>query len=145
VKLLGIDIDYQLNFYAHISTICRKASQQQNILKHFTGSWEPLVVLIPHKNYYSLHIQNGVLFPALFLIFLNIYQYRNARPKGKSNFYAHISTICRKASQQQNILKHLGSYLNRLNKLTIFHTFILSNFNFCPLAWHFCTDKYSKI
>jgi hypothetical protein len=35
------------------------------------------------------------------------------------NFYAHISTICRKASQQQNILKHLGSYLNRLNKLTI--------------------------
>jgi hypothetical protein len=37
-----------------------------------------------------------------------------------------------------------GSYLNRLNKLTIFHIFILSNFNFCPLAWHFCTDKNSK-
>ena len=57
---------------------------------------------------------------------------------------AHISTICRKASQQLNILKRLGSYLNRLNKLTIFHTFIFSNFNFCPLAWHFCTDKISK-
>ena len=28
--------------------------------------------------------------------------------------------------------------------LTIFHTFILSNFNFCPLAWHFCTNKNSK-
>jgi hypothetical protein len=49
-----------------------------------------------------------------------------------------------KASQQQNNLKRLGSYLNRLNKLTIFHTFILSNFNFCPLAWHFCTNKNSK-
>ena len=60
------------------------------------------------------------------------------------NVDAHISTICRKASQQLNIFKRLGSYLNRLNKLTIFHTFILSNFNFCPLAWHFCTDKYSK-
>jgi hypothetical protein len=61
------------------------------------------------------------------------------------NFDAHISTICRiQASQQLNILKRLGSYLNRLNKLTIFHTFILSNFNFCPLAWHFCTDKNSK-
>jgi hypothetical protein len=60
------------------------------------------------------------------------------------NFDAHISTICRKASQQLNILKRLRSYLNRLNKLTIFHTFILSNFNFCPLAWHFCTDKNSK-
>jgi hypothetical protein len=28
VKLLGIEIDYQLNFDTHISTICRKASQQ---------------------------------------------------------------------------------------------------------------------
>jgi hypothetical protein len=60
------------------------------------------------------------------------------------NFDTHTSTICRKASQQLNIIKHLGLYLNRLNKLTIFHTFILSNFNFCPLAWHFCTEKNSK-
>jgi hypothetical protein len=31
VKLLGIEIDYQLNVDTHISTICRKASQQLNI------------------------------------------------------------------------------------------------------------------
>ena len=60
------------------------------------------------------------------------------------NFDIHISSICRKASQQLNILKRLGRYLDRGSKLTIFHTFILSNFNFCPLAWHFCTDKNSK-
>ena len=60
------------------------------------------------------------------------------------NFDIHISSVCRKASQQLNILKRLGRYLDRLSKLTIFHTFILSNFNFCPLAWHFCTDKNSK-
>jgi hypothetical protein len=41
------------------------------------------------------------------------------------NFDAHISTICRKASQQLNILKRLGSYLNRLNKLTIFRASLL--------------------
>jgi hypothetical protein len=58
--------------------------------------------------------------------------------------HIHVSTICRKASQQLTIIKCLGPYLNRLNKLTIFHTFILSNFNFCPLAWHFCTEKNSK-
>jgi hypothetical protein len=46
-----------------------------------------------------------------------------------------IGNICRKASQQLNILKRLGPYLDRLSKLTIFHTFILSNFNFCPLAY----------
>ena len=26
----------------------------------------------------------------------------------------------------------------------IFHTFILSNFNFCPLSWHFCSEKNTK-
>jgi hypothetical protein len=33
VKLLGIDIDYQLNFDTHIKNICRKASQQLSVLK----------------------------------------------------------------------------------------------------------------
>jgi hypothetical protein len=32
-KLLGIDIDYQLNFNYNIKNICRKASQQLNVLK----------------------------------------------------------------------------------------------------------------
>ena len=35
------------------------------------------------------------------------------------------------------------------SRMTIFHTFILSNFNFCPLSWHFCsktnTNKIEKI
>ena len=65
------------------------------------------------------------------------------------NFNYHIKNICRKASQQLNALKRIGCFLSKLNKLTIFHTFILSNFNFCPLAWHFCnksnTSKLEKI
>ena len=60
------------------------------------------------------------------------------------NFDVHIGNICRKASQQLNILKRLGLYLDRLSKITIFHTFILSNFNLCPLAWHFCTERKLK-
>ena len=31
VKLLGIEIDYQLNFDAQVSSICRKASQQLSV------------------------------------------------------------------------------------------------------------------
>ena len=49
--------------------------------------------------------------------------------------------ICRKASQQLNVLKRIGCFLSKLNKLTIFHTFILSNFNLCPFAWHFCNKS----
>jgi hypothetical protein len=33
VKLLGITVDSHLNFDKHISEICKKASQQLNILK----------------------------------------------------------------------------------------------------------------
>jgi hypothetical protein len=35
------------------------------------------------------------------------------------------------------VLKRLGKYLNKLGKLTIYHSFILSNFNFCVcvLKW----------
>jgi hypothetical protein len=33
VKLLGIDIDYQLNLDKHIQNICRKATQQLSVIK----------------------------------------------------------------------------------------------------------------
>ena len=40
-------------------------------------------------------------------------------------------------------IEHTETYW-KLNKLAIFHTFILSNFIFCPLAWHFCTEGNTK-
>ena len=49
-------------------------------------------------------------------------------------FDSHIQSLCKKAAQQLNVLKRLSTNLYLLSKLTIFHTFILSNFNFCPLA-----------
>ena len=36
VKLLGVDIDYQLNFDQHIGNLCRKAGQQLNVLKRLS-------------------------------------------------------------------------------------------------------------
>jgi hypothetical protein len=38
----------------------------------------------------------------------------------------------------------MGKYLNRLGKLTIYHSFILSNFNYCPVIWHFCSEAITK-
>ena len=60
------------------------------------------------------------------------------------NFDCHIKNICKKAVQQLNILKRIGKNLSKLNRLTIFHTFVLSNFNFCPLSWHFCSEINTK-
>ena len=36
VKLLGLDLDYQLNFDQLISNLCRKAGQQLNVLKRLS-------------------------------------------------------------------------------------------------------------
>jgi hypothetical protein len=56
----------------------------------------------------------------------------------------HIANICKKASRQLNVLKRVGKYLNRLGKLTIHHSFIISNFNYCPVTWHFCNEQNTK-
>ena len=64
-------------------------------------------------------------------------------------FDNHIQNICKKAGQQLNVQRRIGKNLCKLSRMTIFHTFIISNFNFCPLSWHFCsksnTNKIEKI
>jgi hypothetical protein len=59
------------------------------------------------------------------------------------NFDNHISEMCKKASRQLNILKRIGKYMNRLGKLTSYYSFILSNCNYCPVIWHYCSEKKS--
>ena len=59
------------------------------------------------------------------------------------NFDQHISTLCRKAGQQLNVLKRLISF-SILCKYTIFYTFILPNFNYCLLARHFAIKELKE-
>jgi len=62
----------------------------------------------------------------------------------KLKFDKHISSICKKASSQLNVLKRIGKNLCKLGKLNIYYSFILSNFNYCPLTWHFCGEVFTK-
>ena len=57
------------------------------------------------------------------------------------NFKDHISQICTKASQQLAVLKRIGKFLTKQGKLMIYKSFIMSNFNHCPIAWHFCNQS----
>ena len=41
------------------------------------------------------------------------------------------------ASKQLAVLKGIGRSLSKQGKMTIYNSFIVSNFNYCPLAWHF--------
>ena len=65
------------------------------------------------------------------------------------SFHGHIKHLCRKAASQiLNALKRLSSFMGIMETILI-KLFILSNFNYCPLVWHFCvkrhTDKMEKI
>ncbi len=51
-------------------------------------------------------------------------------------FAKHVDSICVKASRQLNALIRIKKKLNRKEKLLLFQSFILSNFNYCPLMWH---------
>ena len=60
------------------------------------------------------------------------------------NFNVRVSNICKTASKQLNVLKLIGKHLCKLGKLNIYHSFNLSNFNCCPLTWHFCDEVNTK-
>ena len=54
-----------------------------------------------------------------------------------------------KAARQLNVLQRLSKFLSVEIRLLIFKSFIQSNFNYCPLVWHFCskanTEKLEKL
>ena len=64
-------------------------------------------------------------------------------------FDEQISNICKKPSQKINVLKRIGKLLNFESRKTIYYAFIMSNFNFFPLIWHFFskgnTEKLEKV
>ena len=57
------------------------------------------------------------------------------------NFHAHTKHLCLKASRQLNAFSRISRYLNVQAKKLIFRSFIMSNFDYCSLVWHFCGKK----
>ena len=56
----------------------------------------------------------------------------------------HISTLCKKAARQINVLRRIGRHLPLSCRKVIYQSFILSAFNFCPVIWHFCSESNNK-
>ena len=59
----------------------------------------------------------------------------------KLTFDDHIFTLCNKASMQLNAIGRLKHYLGKKELEVIVNSFIYSNFNYCPLVWHFSSCK----
>ena len=67
----------------------------------------------------------------------------------KLDFDVQVTQICKKAARRLNVLQRFGKFLNKKSRFLIYKFFIQSNFNYCPLDWHFCsktnTEKFEKI
>ena len=57
------------------------------------------------------------------------------------SFNKHISTLCKKTNNQLNAIGRIQKYMGFKEKEVLLNSFVLSNFNYCPLVWHFCSSK----
>ena len=52
--------------------------------------------------------------------------------------------VCKKAATQVNVQKRLKSFIGLEERKTLVESFIYSNFNYCPLVWHFSSAKSAQ-
>ena len=83
----------------------------------------------------TMHIADSVVYPEKTAKLLGIHL------DEKLNFDGHVSTLCRKAAWQINAMARIAKYLDTASRLKIFYAFILSNFHYCSIIWHFCSKK----
>ena len=57
------------------------------------------------------------------------------------DFDSHIYDLCKKASMQLNALNRLRAFIRNKEMEILINSFIYSNFNYCPLVWHFRSCK----
>lgn len=60
------------------------------------------------------------------------------------SFNQHIDYLIKRASRQLNCLIRFSRTLCVDVKLLLYKSFILSNFNFCPVVWHHCGKVNTK-
>ena len=59
----------------------------------------------------------------------------------KLNFNLHISKSCKPAANQLNALIRLKQFLSFHAKEVLINSYIISNFNYCPLVWMFSSTQ----
>ena len=59
----------------------------------------------------------------------------------KLNFDEHTSKLCNKSAGQLNALCRIRHLIRLEERKILINSFIYSNFNYCPLVWHFSSRK----
>ena len=53
------------------------------------------------------------------------------------NFNQHVQSICKKASKKVRASSRIAPNLEYKKNVMLYNSFVLSNFNYCPLIWMF--------
>ena len=56
----------------------------------------------------------------------------------------HVTSLCRKASQNLNAVARVAQYMNLAYSRLIMNAFIFSQFGYCPLVWMFHSRKVNN-
>ena len=62
----------------------------------------------------------------------------------KLKFESHVNNLCVKAGGQLNSLFRFKNFMSLDSKKLSVNSFILSNFSYCPLVWHFSNKTSSN-
>ena len=61
------------------------------------------------------------------------------------NFTYHVNELCSKAGRKLKVLARLSKTVDTESKLMLFHSFILSQFEYSSMLWHFCKSDDTKM
>ena len=57
------------------------------------------------------------------------------------SFDKHVSNVCIKAARQTSALRRIVRYVPIDSRINIYQAFIASNFSYCNIVWHFCSNR----
>ena len=109
-----------------------------NYMEANPDKFQAMFLGLENTNNLTIDIANNKITPVKSVKLLGIHI------DNKLNFDEHVSNICLKASRQINTLKRISKYLNFRVKSTIYHSFIVSNFSYCPTVYNQCLTKDVK-
>ena len=103
---------------------------------------EKFQFILAHRN---VNVNNPILISGMSLSPEDKVKLLGVTIDKRLTFDFHVESICKKASKQLNVLKRFSNILGQTQKLRIFQSFIISNFNYCPVIWNFCSKAKAKL
>ena len=117
--------------------ITRWYMYQENLLQVNVQKYQSMLLHESEANNINLH--TGVNIEKL-----NSFKLFGVLLDSGINFSEHISSVCKKASQQMRVLRRLRKLMpTHANKLQLYKAAILPHLTYCSTIWHFCraSDK----